>query len=619
MEQLEQPLERTESGRAGILIALVEARLDRLQVPIAEVVEGEAVQGLRHMGEVERAEIGLNRRADSVEARQDPALLDGSGAQPDLVPVALAGLEQQPARVPELVRELAALLDGAVGEADVLGRGDPQQAITHGVGPVLVDQLERIEARPETLRHAPPVGRQHGRVDDHLRERDLAHQLESGEDHPVLPKPDDLARGGVQRSRIPGAKLGRLSGPTEDGEGPERRREPRIENVLAADKLGRAARRTGLRLGLLDHLVALGTFPDGKLVAPPDLPRDVPVRGALERFDRESVLRVRVVTHAPRPEPLERRLLQLAHRAPPLQRDPGLDPTLAALAESDRVTVGLPLFELAVFADPREDALLRLLLREPGELAGLLAHAAVGPDDGRLSKLVRTADFEIQGIVGGRHFERACTELHVDAFVGDHWNHAFDEWHYDLASDGLAPPLVVRMYGNGDVAEDRRRPGCRDRDAIFGAAAVVGERITHVGEGVVYFLVHELEVGECRLVERAPVDDSVRSVNPALAVQVDKEPHDRADVRIVHREPLAPVIHRRAHSPELAHDRPAVGVEPLPDQVDESLAAQLLPRLALGGEMFLDSVLRRDAGVVVAGQEGDLEPAHAMPADERVR
>ena len=48
-------------------------------------------------------------------------------------------------------------------------------------------------AVPEALRHPPSVGGEHGRVDDHVGERDLPHQLQPGPDHPVLPEPDDLA------------------------------------------------------------------------------------------------------------------------------------------------------------------------------------------------------------------------------------------------------------------------------------------------------------------------------------------------------------------------------------------------------------------------------------------
>ena len=44
MKQLEEPLERLERRRAHVL--LLEPRLDRLEVPVAEVVEREVVQPL---------------------------------------------------------------------------------------------------------------------------------------------------------------------------------------------------------------------------------------------------------------------------------------------------------------------------------------------------------------------------------------------------------------------------------------------------------------------------------------------------------------------------------------------------------------------------------------------
>src|SRR5437588_32719 len=81
---------------------------------------------------------------------------------------------------------------------------------------------------------------------------------------------------------------------------------------------------------------------------------------------------------APLSQRLERRLLQLVHRAPPLERDQRLDPRLAALAARDRVPVRLPAHELPVLAQPREDPLLRLVLRQAGEVARLGAHPSVG-------------------------------------------------------------------------------------------------------------------------------------------------------------------------------------------------------------------------------------------------
>ena len=62
----------------------------------------------------------------------------------------------------------------------------------------------------------------------------------------------------------------------------------------------------------------------------------------------------------------------------------------------------------------------------------------------------------------------------------------------------------------------------------------------------------------------------------------------------------------------------AVLVEPVPDARLEGLAAELLARRSLRGEVLLDRVLRRDAGVVVAGLEERVEALHPLQAHDRV-
>ena len=129
---------------------------------------------------------------------------------------------------------------------------------------------------------------------------------------------------------------------------------------------------------------------------------------------------------------------------------------------------------------------------------------------------------------------------------------------------------------------------------------------------------HQLEIGQGRLVERAPVDDPVVAVDPAPLVEVDEEPHHRADVTLVHREPLPPVVHRGAERAQLLEDRPSRLFEPRPRALDERLAPEVLARLPLCGELLLDHVLGRDAGVVVPGLEERVEAAHPVPADQDV-
>ena len=49
MQEREQPLEGGQRGRDRICVALVEPRLQRLRIPVAEVVEREVVQGVDRM------------------------------------------------------------------------------------------------------------------------------------------------------------------------------------------------------------------------------------------------------------------------------------------------------------------------------------------------------------------------------------------------------------------------------------------------------------------------------------------------------------------------------------------------------------------------------------------
>ena len=86
----------------------------------------------------------------------------------------------------------------------------------------------------------------------------------------------------------------------------------------------------------------------------------------------------------------------------------------------------------------------------------------------------------------------------------------------------------------------------------------------------------------------------------------------------VHGEPLTVPVDTVAEAAHLAEDPAAVLLLPLPDALDELLAAEVVPGLALLGELLLDLVLRGDAGVVHAGQPQRLVPLHALAAGEGV-
>ncbi len=238
----------------------------------------------------------------------------------------------------------------------------------------------------------------------------------------------------------------------------------------------------------------------------------------------------------------------------------------------------------------------------------------VRADARELGQVVVAADLEIERVVAGRDLQRARAELHLDAHVRDHRHPAFDPRNDHLAADEVPVSLVVGMDGHGDIGRDGCRPHRCDRDE----AVATDERVPDRRQRVVDVDMCQLEIRQRGLVGRAPVDDAVRPVDPASAIQVDEEPHHGADVRVVHREARAAVVERGAHPPELDEDLAAVLVQPLPDAFLEALAAELLTGRSLPRELLLDDVLRRDAGVVVARLEEHVEALHALEAHDGV-
>src|SRR4051794_22538542 len=151
----------------------------------------------------------------------------------------------------------------------------------------------------------------------------------------------------------------------------------------------------------------------------------------------------RVVANLAARERLERPLLELLHRAPPLQRDQRLDAAVAALAERDAVPVVLALLEQPALLAPREDPLLRLLLREPLEPGR--RHEPVRPDATRLRQAVVAADLEVGRVVTRRDLQRARAELALDALVRDHGHARLRPRDDHLAADERAVAIVLRM------------------------------------------------------------------------------------------------------------------------------------------------------------------------------
>ena len=403
-----------------------------------------------------------------LQAGEDPGVLDRlrvgrDGRQRH----ALGHAQQHEARrVEELVRELLALQHLLVGEAHVLRGGHGEQAEAHRVGAVLVDQVERVDARAQRLGHPAPVAGEDRRVDVDVRERHVAGELQPEHDHPRDPQEEDVARRGEHVGRVEGAQLGRVVRPAQRGERPQAGGEPRVQHVgiaLPALPLRRLEPDVGL----------LAAVPDGDLVPPPELARDAPRADVGQPLEVAAALALGVDPDAPVLHRGDRGRGELVHAHEPLQGDERLDALAGAVRVRDVVRVGLRAHEPALLAQRGHHRLARLQRGEAGEaLAGGLGHAAVLADDDDLLEPVRAADLEVVRVVPGRDLQRARAELRLHVGVGDDGQPAADERQLRRLPHEPRVALVVGMDGDRRVGQHRLRAhrGDRERPVARGRA-----------------------------------------------------------------------------------------------------------------------------------------------------
>ena len=122
--------------------------------------------------------------------------------------------------------------------ADVLRLGGQiGQPEAQGVGPELLDHVDRIDAVALRFRHPFAVAVENLGMDEHVVERNLADVVQARDHHPGDPERDDVAAGDEHAGGIIIGQFGRLLRPAEGRMRPEGRTEPGVQHVLLADEL----------------------------------------------------------------------------------------------------------------------------------------------------------------------------------------------------------------------------------------------------------------------------------------------------------------------------------------------------------------------------------------------
>ena len=176
------------------------------------------------------------------------------------------------------------------------------------------------------------------------------------------------------------------------------------------------------------------------------------------------------------------------------------------------------------------------------------------------------------------------------------------------------------MHAHGGVAEHCLGPRGRELDRAIGwLAGCVDDRIGERPERSVDLLLVDLVVGDGGSEEGIPIHQPLPAVDQPVAKHAKERPPDCPRADRVQREPRPPPIARGTDPGQLREDPLLVGVLPVPNAVDQLLAANVVPGQTLLFEHSpFDDRLRRDAGVVGAGHPQRFPPLLTPQSGQQV-
>mmetsp|Transcript_6107 Transcript_6107/g.16566 ORF Transcript_6107/g.16566 Transcript_6107/m.16566 type:complete len:203 (-) Transcript_6107:869-1477(-) len=189
---------------------------------------------------------------------------------------------------------------------------------------------------------------------------------------------------------------------------------------------------------------------------PPQLPRDAPVLDVVEPPEPRGLVEVGHDLELPGADGLGGALGHGRAIDPPLRLEQGLDHVPCARAQTEahgvlRLAAAEPLvLELGEHVEARIEA---LATREGPRLG---VHVAVVVQDGDHRQVVALAAFEIVGVVGGGHLDRARAKLHLHQLrVADDGNEAVHEGVLEHLAVAVSVARVVGVHRHRCVAQHR--------------------------------------------------------------------------------------------------------------------------------------------------------------------
>mmetsp|Transcript_21936 Transcript_21936/g.43110 ORF Transcript_21936/g.43110 Transcript_21936/m.43110 type:complete len:822 (-) Transcript_21936:905-3370(-) len=490
----------------------------------------------------------------------------------------------------------------------------------HGLESDAIDDLLRGDDISETLGHLASEFVAHHRVQEHLAERKFLLQLQTHHHHTGNPEEEDIVASLEKAAREERLKL--LSGiltflaPTNRAKREESRRVPSVEDVGVLFKLDSARVHTKLLCGAAADLVfitanepfivASGVSAslrgDNGLVgrdpvAPPELTAHTPVLNVLKPVEPCVFCGLWNELELLRTNLLNRLSSHGLAVNPPLRLEARLNHVAGTAAYGNLHGVRLLI--------TKETCSLELLFNN---YASIVAHEAfkgcsadavdrsIVVKDRDFLKVVTAATCEIVRVMRRGDLDGSSSEGHINKdIVGDDWDCAVAERVPDLLAMEVCVPRIFRVHSHGSISEHRLKTGSRHYNlliALCGSRFVISSNLVReTCEGtelillvriVVLYLAHgttrEIDVVYLNIRERcgkrvAPVDKASVTVDEAILVHLHKSLSDALAALLVHGEDGARMVDTSTKDAKLGENVCSVGLLPLPNLLEELLAA----------------------------------------------
>ena len=351
-------------------------------------------------------------------------------------------------------------------------------------------------------------------------------------------------------------------------------------------------------------------------MTPPQLTRDAPVVHVVDPGEPARFLTLRVNDGVAVAHCVTGRLRQGVDLDPPLQRQARLDRLATALGVADTVQVGTLLGDdAALLGQCFTNLHARLETVHAVELrSGVGDPTCLVHDRGHRQRVPHT-HLEVVGVVSRGDLHGTGAELGIDVVVGDDGDLPPGERVLEGGADESLVSLVVGVNRNCGVAEHRFDSGGRDDDMRLG---IVERAVSQRDEFALDVLELDLDVGDGGLQHRRPVDQSLGAIDQTVVEHTLEHGLHGLGQAVVHGESLSAPVHTVADASHLPTDGSARFTLPVPDLVDEQLAAELFLGLSVGGELLFHDGLGGDTRVVHARQPQHLVPEHPLATAQRV-